>query len=66
MIDALRPRPHPTHFSIPEAIEVARQLRPARTLLTHLTHEVDHAAISAELPPGVELAYDGQVIELDD
>jgi phosphoribosyl 1,2-cyclic phosphate phosphodiesterase len=65
VIDGLRPRPHPTHFSIPEAVAVAQQLRPKLTLLTHLTHEVDHAKVSAELPPGVELAYDGQVIELD-
>jgi phosphoribosyl 1,2-cyclic phosphate phosphodiesterase len=66
VIDALRPRPHPTHFSIPEAIAVARELRPRRTLLTHLTHDVDHTTISAELPPSIELAYDGQVIELPD
>ena len=66
VIDALRYRPHPTHFSIPEAIDVAQELRPHRTLLTHLTHEVDHAAINAELPTGVELAYDGQVVEIDD
>jgi phosphoribosyl 1,2-cyclic phosphate phosphodiesterase len=64
VLDGLRPRPHPTHFSIPEAVEVAKRLRPKLTLLTHLTHEVDHAKVSAELPPGVELAYDGQVIEL--
>ncbi len=64
VIDGLRPRPHPTHFSIPEAVAVARELRPRRTLLTHLTHEVDHDVVGPELPPGVELAYDGQVIEL--
>lgn len=66
VIDGLRPRPHPTHFSIPEAVAVARELRPRRTLLTHLTHDVDHETVSAELPPGIELAYDGQVIELPD
>ena len=66
VIDALRPFPHPTHFSIPEAVEVARRLRPGLTLLTHLTHDVEYARISAELPPGIELAYDGQVIELSD
>ena len=64
VIDALRPRPHPTHFSIDEALEVIAELRPGRALLTHLNHEVDHAAVSAELPPGVELAYDGLVVEL--
>lgn len=64
VIDALRPRPHPTHFSIAEALEAIAELRPRRALLTHLNHEVDHAAVSAELPPGVELAYDGLVVEV--
>ena len=64
VIDALRPFPHPTHFSIPEAVEVARRLRPRLTLLTHLTHDVEYARTSAELPPGIELAYDGQTLEL--
>jgi phosphoribosyl 1,2-cyclic phosphate phosphodiesterase len=41
------------------------QIRPQRTLFTHLTHDLDYAATNAELPDGVELAYDGQVIELD-
>jgi phosphoribosyl 1,2-cyclic phosphate phosphodiesterase len=66
VIDGLRPHPHPTHFSIPEATAVAQQLGARRALLTHLTHDVDHAAVSVELPPGVELAYDGQAIELTD
>ena len=66
VIDGLRPRPHPTHFSIPEAVAIARELRPRRTLLTHLTHDVDHATVSQELPPGIELGYDGQVVEVAD
>ncbi len=64
VLDGLRVNPHPTHFCIPQAIEIARQLRPKLTLLTHLTHEVDHATVSETLPPGVELGYDGQVVEL--
>lgn len=59
VIDGLRPQPHTTHFCIDQAIEVAAQLRPEITLLTHLTHDVDHAAVEASLPPGVRLAYDG-------
>ncbi len=66
VVDGLRPRPHPTHFSIPEAVAVARELRPRRTLLTHLTHEVEHATVSETLPPGVELAYDELTFELPD
>ncbi len=66
VLDALRHRPHPTHFSISEAVEVIQRLKPKRALLTHLCHEVDHAATEAELPPGIRLAYDGLVEEIDD
>lgn len=64
ILDALRHRPHATHFSLEEAIEVARRLRPRRTLFTHLSHELGHAATNASLPPGMELAYDGLRIAL--
>lgn len=64
ILDGLRPTPHPTHFSIPEALEVAARIGAGQTFLTHLSHEVDHAAVSATLPVGVELAYDGLVLEL--
>lgn len=59
VLDCLRPRPHMTHFSLDEAIDIARQLRPKRTLFTHMSHELEHAATNAALPPGMELAYDG-------
>lgn len=59
VIDGLRPQPHPTHFCIAEALAVAARLHPEITLLTHLTHDVDHAPVEAALPPGVRLAYDG-------
>lgn len=64
VIDGLRFRPHSTHFNIPQAIEVAARLGARRTLLTHLSHEVEHAACNKGLPEGVELAFDGQQIEL--
>jgi phosphoribosyl 1,2-cyclic phosphate phosphodiesterase len=59
VLDCLRPEPHATHFGLSEALAVVRELRPRRTLLTHLSHHFDHDATSAALPPGVELAYDG-------
>ena len=59
ILDALRPRPHVTHFSLDEAIAVAEQLKPKRTLFTHMSHEIDHATVSSQLPEGMELAYDG-------
>jgi phosphoribosyl 1,2-cyclic phosphate phosphodiesterase len=64
IIDALRPRPHVSHFSVDEAVELAQQLQPKRTLFTHMGHEIDHATINAALPPGMELAYDGLRIPL--
>lgn len=64
MLDAVRREPHPTHFHLDAALELIAQLKPKRTLLTHLSHDYDHAATNATLPPGVELAYDGQMIEL--
>jgi len=64
VIDGLRFRPHSTHFNIPQALEMAERLRPRRTLLTHLSHEVEHADCNKALPDGVELAFDGQQIEL--
>jgi phosphoribosyl 1,2-cyclic phosphate phosphodiesterase len=59
ILGALRWKRHTTHFSLDEAIEIARALQPRRTLLTHVSHELDHARTNAALPDGVELAYDG-------
>jgi len=64
VIDALRFREHESHFSISEAIEVAQKLRVPRTLLTHLTHDIDYPRHSTGLPEGVEFAYDGQTLTL--
>lgn len=64
VIDALREKPHPTHFSIGQALEVVERVRPQRTFLTHISHTLDHDATNSRLPPGVELAYDGLRIPL--
>jgi len=64
VLDALRPRGHATHFSLAEAIDVARQLAPRQTYFTHMSHELEHEATSAALPDGMNLAYDGQRIPL--
>jgi phosphoribosyl 1,2-cyclic phosphate phosphodiesterase len=63
VIDALRDRPHPTHFTLEEAVAVSRRLAPRRTLFTHMCHDLPHAATCARLPPSMELAYDGLVVE---
>jgi phosphoribosyl 1,2-cyclic phosphate phosphodiesterase len=56
--------PHPTHFNVEEAIDVARQIGAQRTYLTHLTHRVGHAQLMAALPAGIVPAYDGLEIEI--
>jgi phosphoribosyl 1,2-cyclic phosphate phosphodiesterase len=64
IIDALRPRGHATHFSLEEAIEVSRELKPRQTYFTHMSHELEHEATNASLPAGMALAYDGMSISL--
>jgi phosphoribosyl 1,2-cyclic phosphate phosphodiesterase len=59
VIDGLRPRPHRTHFSLGQACLTAARLQPRQTFLTHLAHDVDHAAVDMSLPAGIRLAYDG-------
>lgn len=63
ILDALRLDPHPTHFSLGEALEVVERLKPGRTLLTHLSHGFDHGPTETTLPPHVGLAYDGLALE---
>ena len=65
VIDALRARPHSTHFTIDEAIAAAARIAPRRTYFTHMCHEVGYAETSARLPEGVELAYDGLVLDVE-
>lgn len=65
IINALRFAPHPSHFSVEEATAISRRIAPRRTILTHLSHEIGlHATSPERLPQGIELGYDGMVIEL--
>jgi phosphoribosyl 1,2-cyclic phosphate phosphodiesterase len=62
LLDAVRYEPHPTHFGLYQALDVIGELKPARALLTHLSHHFDHATANTETPDHVELSYDGQRI----
>ncbi|MDQ3022728.1 MAG: MBL fold metallo-hydrolase [Bacteroidota bacterium] len=59
VINALRIRPHPTHFNLQQAIEVAKKVKPKKTYFTHITHDILHDKINSTLPKGIELGYDG-------
>ena len=50
ILDALRDKPHPTHFSVSEALDVVARLKPERTYFTHICHDLPHAATCARLP----------------
>lgn len=56
--------PHPTHFTVEEAVEAAAEIGAERTYLTHLSHRVGHVQLQEGLPPGVLPAHDGLVIEI--
>ena len=64
VLDALRERPHPTHFSLGEAVDAARRIGSRRTFFTHICHDLGHEATSAKLPPSMQLAYDGLIVNL--
>jgi phosphoribosyl 1,2-cyclic phosphate phosphodiesterase len=59
ILDALRYTPHPTHFSVAEALEFVAIVKPRRTVLTNMHSDIDYATISRQLPAGVEAAFDG-------
>lgn len=59
VLNALRYDPHPTHYSVAEALAIVAALRPRQAYFVHMTHAIDHTSANAELPPGVAFAYDG-------
>lgn len=64
VLDAVRSKPHPNHFHLEKAIEVARELGAKKTYFTHLSDEYDHDVTNSQLPDGFELAYDGLRINI--
>jgi len=63
VLDALRRRPHPTHFSLDQAVAAAERVGARQTYFTHIAHDLGHAATSGGLPPGMALAHDGLRID---
>jgi phosphoribosyl 1,2-cyclic phosphate phosphodiesterase len=66
VVEALRREPHWTHLHLADALAVAERIGARRTYLTHLTHDFDHDIDQAKLPPGIEFAYDGLKVALED
>lgn len=65
VLDALREKLHPTHFNVAQAIEAAQRIDARRTYFTHVCHDLGYVDTCARLPLGIELAYDGQVLEVE-
>ncbi|MDK2973199.1 MAG: phosphoribosyl 1,2-cyclic phosphate phosphodiesterase [Candidatus Sumerlaeota bacterium] len=63
VLNALRPEKHSTHFSLDEAVEVAREINAQQTYFVHMTHYLEHHETNAMLPAGMELSYDGMSFE---
>jgi phosphoribosyl 1,2-cyclic phosphate phosphodiesterase len=64
ILDALRPRPHPTHLTVEQALRVMERLKVREGYCTHIAHDLGHEETNAQLPPHVRLAYDGLQLEL--
>jgi phosphoribosyl 1,2-cyclic phosphate phosphodiesterase len=59
IVDVLRYKPHPSHFSLDDALAWIERLKPRRAILTHLHSDLDYEALRARLPAHIEPAYDG-------
>jgi len=63
ILGALRYRTHPTHYTIAEATEISKILKPRQTYFTHIAHQVMHDVAEKQLPEGVNIAFDGMIID---
>jgi phosphoribosyl 1,2-cyclic phosphate phosphodiesterase len=59
ILDALRPRPHPSHASLAQALAWVERVQPRQAWFTHMSHEVDQVETEKTFPPNVRLSYDG-------
>lgn len=66
VLDALRLRPHPTHFNLEQAVACAAEIGARQTYFTHIAHELMHEPVERDLPAGMALAYDGLTLTFDE
>jgi phosphoribosyl 1,2-cyclic phosphate phosphodiesterase len=64
-LDALRHRPHPTHSTLANSLQIVERLKPKRTFFTHMSHDLQHEETNAALPENVRLSYDGLKLEFE-
>ena len=67
VVNALRPWTHHSHQTLDEAVDFARRVGARQTWLIHSSHDIGrHAEVNASLPANIQMAYDGQVISIDE
>jgi phosphoribosyl 1,2-cyclic phosphate phosphodiesterase len=64
-LDALRHKPHPTHSTVANSLQIAERLKPKRAFFTHICHDLPHQATNSSLPPNVRLSYDGMKLDFE-
>lgn len=64
ILDGLRHRPHATHLTVAQSVEILQRIGARRSYLVHMCHDLDHAETERTLPPGIALSYDGLVLEV--
>ena len=64
-LDALRHKPHPTHSTVANSLQIVERLRPKRAFFTHICHDLPHEATNSSLPANVRLSYDGMKLEFE-
>lgn len=64
IIDGLRHKPHPSHLTITQASDIAKEINAKQTLLTHMSHDIEYEELNSTLPNGIQLAYDGLKIKI--
>lgn len=64
IVDALRDSPHPTHFSVDDALEWVARMKPRRAILTNLHTDLDYGRLKSIVPENVDVAFDGMVVEV--
>ncbi len=64
IVDALRYRPHPSHFNVEDALNWINRIKPKRAVLTNMHVDIDYDSLRKELPQGIEPAFDGMAFDL--